>query len=307
MIYHSSGTEEVFSEVKSSLQGLQKDEAAKRLSENGPNAFASEKKKSLLRKFFEQFKDVMIIVLIAAAILSAAIAVFRKEYSELIDSGIILLIVIINAIIGLVQENKAEEALSALKNLNKPYSKVIRGGITESVKSSEIVVGDMVVLEAGDVVPADIRLVTSASLKIEEAALTGESLPSEKNADIVIDETAPLGDRANMAYSGGTVSYGRGTGVVVATGMNTEVGKIAKMLAETDDTETPLKKQLAKTAKIISIAVLAVAVIIFAATLLRHTNEIIEKITDAFMTAVAIAVAAIPEGLPAVVTVVLFG
>ncbi len=305
MIYHSSRTEEVFSEVKSSLQGLQKDEAAKRLSENGPNAFASEKKKSLLRKFFEQFKDVMIIVLIAAAILSAAIAVFRKEYSELIDSGIILLIVIINAIIGLVQENKAEEALSALKNLNKPYSKVIRGGITESVKSSEIVVGDIVVLEAGDVVPADIRLVTSASLKIEEAALTGESLPSEKNADIVIDENAPLGDRANMAYSGGTVSYGRGTGVVVATGMNTEVGKIAKMLAETDDTETPLKKQLAKTAKIISIAVLAVAVIIFAATLLRHTNEIIEKITDAFMTAVAIAVAAIPEGLPAVVTVVL--
>lgn len=305
MTPHNSSKEEVLVEVKTVENGLGKEEAEKRLAEYGLNEFESTKKKSLARKFLEQFKDVMIIVLIAAAIVSAAIAIARGEYSELIDSGIILLIVIVNAVIGVVQENKAEAALDALKNMNKPYSKVMRDGAPVSIKSELIVPGDVVVLEAGDVVPADLRLLESASLKIEEAALTGESVPSEKDADAICEEKAAIGDRANMAFSGGTVSYGRGKGVVVATGMNTEVGKIAKMLADTDDTETPLKKQLAKTAKILSIAVLGIAVIIFAATLLRHTSEIADKIVDAFMTSVAIAVAAIPEGLPAVVTVVL--
>lgn len=302
---HSLSKEEVLADLKTAENGLTNEEAKKRLSEFGINEFESTKKKSLVRKFFEQFKDVMIIVLIAAAAVSAAIAIAQGEYAELIDSGIILLIVIVNAIIGVVQENKAEAALDALKNMNKPYSKVMRDGAPVSIKSADIVPGDIVVLEAGDVVPADLRLISTASLKIEEAALTGESVPAEKDAEAVVEEKAAIGDRANMAFSGGTVSYGRGVGVVVSTGMKTEVGKIAKMLADTDETETPLKKQLAKTAKVLSVAVLVIAVIIFAATLLRHTSEIADRIVDAFMTSVAIAVAAIPEGLPAVVTVVL--
>lgn len=304
-MYHTIGVDEALARAESSRDGLTKEESDKRLKRDGLNEFEAGKKKNLFQKFLAQFKDVMILVLIAAAIVSAVIAIVRKDYTDLIDSGIILLIVLLNAVIGLVQENKAEAALDALKSMNKPYAKVLRSGVRESVKSSEIVVGDVVILEAGDVVPADLRLISSASLKIEEAALTGESVPSEKNADAVVNADAPLGDRSNMAYSGGTVSYGRGEGVVVATGMRTEVGKIAKMLSSADETETPLKKQLAKTAKILSLVVIGIAVVIFAASLLRHTSDVKNVALEAFMSSVAIAVAAIPEGLPAVVTVVL--
>lgn len=304
-MYHTIGVDEALARAESSRDGLTKEESDKRLKRDGLNEFEAGKKKNLFQKFLAQFKDVMILVLIAAAIVSAVIAIVRKDYTDLIDSGIILLIVLLNAVIGLVQENKAEAALDALKSMNKPYAKVLRSGVRESVKSSEIVVGDVVILEAGDVVPADLRLISSASLKIEEAALTGESVPSEKNADAVVNADAPLGDRSNMAYSGGTVSYGRGEGVVVATGMKTEVGKIAKMLSSADETETPLKKQLAKTAKILSLVVIGIAVVIFAASLLRHTSDVKNVALEAFMSSVAIAVAAIPEGLPAVVTVVL--
>ena len=304
-MYHTIGVDEALARAESSRDGLTKEESDKRLKRDGLNEFEAGKKKNLFQKFLAQFKDVMILVLIAAAIVSAVIAIVRKDYTDLIDSGIILLIVLLNAVIGLVQENKAEAALDALKSMNKPYAKVLRSGVRESVKSSEIVVGDVVILEAGDVVPADLRLISSASLKIEEAALTGESVPSEKNADAVVNADAPLGDRLNMAYSGGTVSYGRGEGVVVATGMKTEVGKIAKMLSSADETETPLKKQLAKTAKILSLVVIGIAVVIFAASLLRHTSDVKNVALEAFMSSVAIAVAAIPEGLPAVVTVVL--
>ena len=304
-MYHDIGVDEALERAESSRNGLTKEESEKRLKRDGLNEFDAVKKKNLFQKFIAQFKDVMILVLIAAAIVSAVIAIVRKDYMDLIDSGIIMLIVLLNAVIGLVQENKAEAALDALKNMNKPYSKVLRDGERASVKSSEIVVGDVVILEAGDVVPADLRLISSASLKIEEAALTGESVPSEKNADVIVNADAPLGDRANMAYSGGTVAYGRGEGVVVATGMHTEVGKIAKMLSSADETETPLKKQLAKTAKILSLVVIGIAVVIFAASLLRHTTDIKNVALEAFMSSVAIAVAAIPEGLPAVVTVVL--
>ena len=301
MNYYSENLSEVMESLRTTEEGLSPEEAAKRLEEHGRNALQEKKKKPLIVKFFEQFKDVMIIVLIAAAIVSAALTIYSKEYSELIESGLILLIVIVNAVIGVVQENKAESALEALKNLNKPYSKVIRGGALVQIKSEEIVPGDVVQLEAGDIVPCDLRLISSASLKIEEAALTGESVPVEKDWEAQIADKAPLGDRKNMAYSSGIVSYGRGRGVATKTGMETEVGKIAKMLEAGENDSTPLQKQLNKTAKVLSVLVLVIAAVIFVVALVDDVSQWM----NAFMTAVAIAVAAIPEGLPAVVTVVL--
>lgn len=299
----------VIEEVKTSAEsGLTAAEASERLSQNGKNELDQGKKKSIFVKFLEQFKDAMIIVLLCAAIISSIISIVEKQYYDLIDAGLILLIVIVNAIIGVTQEAKAEAALDALKNMNKPFCKVIRDGEMIKIKSEELVVGDLVVLEAGDIVPADIRLIEAISLKVEESALTGESVPSEKDAEIVCDTDAPLGDRKNMVYSSGVVSYGRGKGVVVATGMGTEVGKIAKMLGEHDDQQTPLQVQLAKTAKVLSIIILAIAAIIFVAKIcmsIGGETPMADTIIGSFMTAVAIAVAAIPEGLPAVVTIVL--
>ncbi|MDR2634750.1 MAG: calcium-translocating P-type ATPase, PMCA-type [Clostridiales bacterium] len=294
--------EEVFLSLETDAGGLTSAEAAERLPKSGPNELTADKKRPMFLKFIDQFKDVMIIVLLAAAIVSAAMAVYSGEYRDLIDSGLILLIVIVNAVIGLTQESKAESALEALKNINKPIAKVFRDGGIQKIKSGEIVPGDIVILEAGDIIPADMRLIESAALKIEEAALTGESVPSEKDADAEITSDAPLGDRRNMAYSSGIVSYGRGKGIVTSTGMNTEVGKIAKMLSENDSERTPLQNQLAKTAKLLSLLILGIAVIIFIFSAVQNGGN---GIIDAFMTAVAIAVAAIPEGLPAVVTIVL--
>lgn len=313
--FYTSQVDEVLTELNSSANGLTNEEAKARLEKNGKNALDEAKKRPMILKFFDQFKDLMIIVLLAAALISGVLTVVQNvragtnEYGELIDSGLILLIVIVNAIIGLVQEGKAEKSLDALKNLNKPFAKVIRNGSIEKVPSEEIVVGDIVVLEAGDMVPADMRLIQCASLQIEEAALTGESVPVNKGISALENEEAPLGDRTCMAFSSGTVSFGRGQGVVTATGMNTEVGKIAKMLSEDSGVTTPLQKQLAKTAKFLSVLVLGIAAVIFAASvILSFVNDgkvSFDVIMDAFMTAVAIAVAAIPEGLPAVVTIVL--
>lgn len=309
MKFYDAAANSVIEEVKTSAEsGLTAAEASERLSKNGKNELDQGKKKSMFVKFLEQFKDAMIIVLLCAAIISSIISIVEKQYYDLIDAGLILLIVIVNAIIGVTQEAKAEAALDALKNMNKPFCKVIRDGEMIKIKSEELVVGDLVVLEAGDIVPADMRLIEAMSLKVEESALTGESVPSEKDAEIVCDTDAPLGDRKNMVYSSGVVSYGRGKGVVVATGMGTEVGKIAKMLGEHDDQQTPLQVQLAKTAKVLSIIILAIAAIIFVAKLcmsIGGETPIADTIIGSFMTAVAIAVAAIPEGLPAVVTIVL--
>ncbi len=300
MSYFTESIEDVLQHNEASEAGLSSEEAARRLEQHGRNALVGAKKKPWILKFLGQFVDPMIIVLLAAAVVSAVIAIVKEEYAELIDSGIILVIVILNAIIGLVQENKAENALEALKEKNKPFAKVLRDGEQKLIPSEEIVPGDIVVLEAGDVVPADLRLISSASLKIEEAALTGESVPVEKHAEAEVGESAPLGDRVNSAYLGGTVTYGRGRGVAVGTGMNTEMGKIADMLSKTEQSASPLSKQLSKTAKILSVIVLAIALVIFLVAVIRK-----EPILDAFMTSVAIAVAAIPEGLPAVVTIVL--
>lgn len=309
MKFYDAAANSVIEEVKTSAEsGLTAAEASERLSQNGKNELDQGKKKSIFVKFLEQFKDAMIIVLLCAAIISSIISIVEKQYYDLIDAGLILLIVIVNAIIGVTQEAKAEAALDALKNMNKPFCKVIRDGEMIKIKSEELVVGDLVVLEAGDIVPADIRLIEAMSLKVEESALTGESVPSEKDAEIVCDTDAPLGDRKNMVYSSGVVSYGRGKGVVVATGMGTEVGKIAKMLGEHDDQQTPLQVQLAKTAKVLSIIILAIAAIIFVAKIcmsIGGETPMADTIIGSFMTAVAIAVAAIPEGLPAVVTIVL--
>ena len=306
MNYHHLPYDEVLKQVDSRHDGLSEAEAADRLAQNGKNALIEAKKKPAIIKFLSQFTDPMIIVLLVAAVISAVFAIVRSEYTELIDSGIILLIVIINAIIGFIQESKAENALEALKNKNKPYAKVLRGGQRKTVLSEELVVGDIVFLEAGDIVPADMRLLSSASLKIEESALTGESVPVDKDAEAAVEENAALGDRLNMAYSGGTVSYGRGEGVVTATGMDTETGQIARMINEVKEAPSPLDRQLGKTAKILSIAVLAIAVIIFLVRAFIYGDyQNTDKLIDAFMTSVAIAVAAIPEGLPAVVTIVL--
>ena len=310
--FHDKTAEEALCALSATEGGLSSAEADERLAKYGANALAEGKKKTLIAKFFAQFKDVMIIVLLAAAAVSAIIAIVEKNYTELIDSGVILLIVILNAIIGVVQENKAESAMEALKNMNKAFSKVLRDGEWKHLESEKLVPGDIVRLEAGDIVPADLRLLSAASLKIEEAALTGESVPAEKDADKTVAADAPLGDRSDMAYSGGTVSYGRGTGVVTATGMKTEVGKIATMLSEEKEQSSPLQKQLGKTAKILSILVLAIAAVIFVIQVVGGIEHVggknivsADSVIDSFMTAVAIAVAAIPEGLPAIVTIVL--
>ena len=311
-VFHDKTAEETLGLLSATEHGLAEAEAERRLGVYGANALAEGKKKNIVQKFFDQFKDVMIIVLLAAAVVSAIIAIVNGEYSELIDAGVILLIVILNAVIGVVQENKAESAMEALKNMNKAFSKVLRDGEWKHLESEKLVPGDIVRLEAGDIVPADLRLLSAASLKIEEAALTGESVPAEKDADKTVAADAPLGDRSDMAYSGGTVSYGRGTGVVTATGMKTEVGKIATMLSEEKEQSSPLQKQLGKTAKILSILVLAIAAVIFVIQVvggIEHEDgkNIVsaDSVIDSFMTAVAIAVAAIPEGLPAIVTIVL--
>ncbi|MDR0751545.1 MAG: calcium-translocating P-type ATPase, PMCA-type [Christensenellaceae bacterium] len=300
--------DETLNEYKTAKTGLTSQEASKRLSEYGRNQLKEEEKTSLIVKFFKQFKDMMVIVLLLAALVSAVLAIVEKQYQDLVEGALILLIVIINAIIGVVQESKAEASMEALKNLNKPFAKVLRDNLAMKIKSEEIVPGDVVILEAGDVVPADIRLFECASLKVEEAALTGESVPSEKGIDVLENPEAPLGDRFNMCYGTGIIHFGRGAGVAVATGMNTEVGKIADMLNEKDESQTPLQIQLAKTAKTLSLLVLVIAAIIFIVAFVRGLTSdanFSDVFGLAFMTAIAIAVAAIPEGLPAVVTIVL--
>lgn len=292
--YHTKSIESTIKECNSSTEGLSSSHAIELLATNGANALKEGKKKTLLHKVLAQFKDVMIIVLVVAALISGILG-------ELTDSIIIMAIVILNAIMGIVQENKAEKALDALKSLSKPYSKVLRDNNIIEIKSEEIVVGDIVILETGDYIPADLRLISSASLQIQESSLTGESVPVTKSITQLIDNNLPIGDRVNMAYSSSVVTYGRGSGIVIATGMNTEVGKIASYI--TDDTlssETPLSKQLNKTGKVLSVIVVIAATIILITGLLQG-----RLFVEMFLISVSIAVAAIPEGLPAIVTVVL--
>lgn len=305
--FHNQEIKKVYKYTNSSAKGLTSSEAAERLAQNRPNALKGTKEPGIIKRFFMQMKDLMIIVLLAAAVISGIIAIIDKDYTGLVDSAIILFIVILNSVIGTIQEYKADKSMKALANMNKPFTKVIRDGETIKIRSEDVVVGDIVVLEAGDVVPADIRLIESHSLKIQESALTGESVPVEKDCNELVDADAPLGDRKNMAFSSGVVMFGRARGVVVATGMNTEVGKIATMLTTEKETETPLQRELNRVAKVLAIVILIATGIIFVAGLLTASSEMSwsDRIIDNFMIAVAIAVAAIPEGLTAVVTIVL--
>ncbi|MBQ4105233.1 MAG: calcium-translocating P-type ATPase, PMCA-type [Clostridia bacterium] len=301
MTFHDLTNDRVLSELGTDrVSGLSAQNVNSLREKYGPNKLREKKKKSTLQRFFDQFKDVMILILIIAAIVSFVIVCVEKNWGELFEPALILLIVILNAIMGVVQESKAEKALDALKNMSAPHARVIRDGEEKIIDASELVPGDIIKLEAGDFVPADARLIQSVSLKSEESALTGESVPSEKDAEAVVDAKAPLGDRSNMVFSGCSITYGTATAVVTATGMDTEMGKIANLLAGEGDSQTPLQKKLASLGKYLGFVALGACAIIFVVGLLNGI-----PVLDIFMTAVSLAVSAIPEGLPAIVTIVL--
>ena len=308
MKYYCEDAAEVLRQVESSEQGLTGAEAAKRLERDGRNELAAEKKDSLIKRFFAQMADPMIIILIVAAAISAVTGIYEEGIEGITDTVIILIVVIVNAVLGVDQESKAEKGIEALQAMSAATSKVLRDGKVTIVPSAELVAGDVVLLEAGDAVPADGRIIESASLQIEEAALTGESVPVYKFIDIIDLKDAadvPLGDRKNMAYMGSTVTYGRGSMVVTDTGMNTEMGKIADALSRAEQGQTPLQIKLSQLSKILTWLVLGICVVIFGVQIAYAGGITGEVILDSFMVAVSLAVAAIPEGLAAVVTVVL--
>ncbi|MGN0458342.1 MAG: cation-translocating P-type ATPase [Eubacterium sp.] len=304
--------EEVIKQVNSAANGISSSEASARLEKNGKNKLQEGKKDSLIKKFLAQLADPMIIILIIAAVVSAVTATFGGEGEGYADVVIIMIVVIINAVLGVYQESKAEKAIEALQEIAAATSKVIRDGKLITVRSEDIVIGDVVVLEAGDSVPADCRIIECASMKIEESALTGESVPVTKTdepIDPLGSDDVPLGDRKNMCYMGSSVAYGRGKAVVVATGMDTEMGKIADALTQAKDEETPLQIKLNQLSKILSFIVLGICVFIFAFDLIRAMVVgdalTLSSTLEFFMVAVSLAVAAIPEGLATVVTIVL--
>ena len=300
LFYHQPKEDVVKSLSTDEHNGLTSNQAAGLQEKYGPNKLKEKKKKTNIERFAEQFKDVMILILIAAAVVSFIVACVEGNAKEFFEPVLILLIVVLNAIMGVLQESKAEKALDALKNMSAPHARVIRDGKEKIIDAASLVPGDIIKLEAGDFIPADARLLTSASLKSEESALTGESVPSEKDAAAQIKENAPLGDRNNMVFSGCGVTYGTGTAVVTATGMDTEMGKIANLLDSESDTQTPLQKKLAQLGKYLGIMALAACAVIF---IVGISSGI--PVMEIFMTAVSLAVSAIPEGLPAIVTVVL--
>ena len=313
MEYYLKEVADVFQDVNSSEAGLSSDEAAKRLEQNGKNKLAEGKKDSLFVRFLNQLKDPMIIILIVAAVISAFTEYFETRGTGAsyfpTDTVIILIVVLINAILGVFQESKAEKAIEALQEMSAATTKTLRDGKQVNVRSEDLVVGDVVILEAGDAIPADCRIFECASMKIEEAALTGESVPVNKIINVLTggkDTAVPLGDRKNMAYMGSTLVYGRGKAVVTATGMDTEMGKIADAIANAQEGETPLQIKLNQLSKILTKLVIGICIFIFAFQLIMHRSEFSFDIAlDSFMVAVSLAVAAIPEGLAAVVTIVL--
>ena len=301
MNFYSSKKEDVLSSLSTdALKGLSNEKVIELRSKYGENKLKEKKKKSTFSRFIDQFKDFMIIILIIAAIVSFTIVCVEKNWGELFEPALMLLIVILNAIMGVYQEGKAEKALDALRNMSAPHARVIRDGAESVIDASLLVPGDIIKLEAGDFVPADARLLESASLKSEESALTGESVPSEKDAHLDVAENAPLGDRSNMVFSGCSITYGTALAVVTATGMNTEMGKIANLLHGESETQTPLQKKLAGLGKYLGLMALAACAVIFVVGLLNYI-----PVMEIFMTAVSLAVSAIPEGLPAIVTIVL--
>ena len=295
--------DDILTELESSASGLSEEQAEERLERYGENKLAEAKKTTVLQRFFQQLKDPMLLILLAAAAVSAVTnALSGESFTEVF---IILVVVMLNAVLGVIQESKAEAAIEALQGMTAAKCKVLRGGELKVIESSRLVPGDVVVLEAGDAVPADGRLLESASLKIEEAALTGESVPVNKAVEVIFDGDVPLGDRRNMCYMGSTVVYGRGRAVVTATGMGTEMGRIAGVLAQTEQEQTPLQRKLSQLGGVLSKLVLGICVFIFVFDLLVAGDFSLDSVLRTFMVAVSLAVAAIPEGLATVVTVVL--
>ena len=301
MIYHHEPAEQTLAKLDTNAStGLSSAEVEKRREQYGLNKLREKKKKTTLQRFIEQFKDVMILILIAAAAVSFVVICVEKNWGELFEPMLILLIVILNAVMGVVQESRAEHAMEALQSLSAPHTRVIRDGQEQIIEAVDLVPGDIIKLEAGDSVPADARLIRSVSLKSEESALTGESVPSEKDANAVVAEDAPLGDRSTMIFSGCSITYGTALAVVTGTGMDTEMGKIANLLESADEGKTPLQDKLAKLGQILGIVALAACAVIFVIGLINNIPPL-----EIFMTAVSLAVSAIPEGLPAIVTIVL--
>ena len=292
--YYNQTGEEVLVKLDSSLDGLDSAQIKERQAKYGPNVLESKKHSTLLQKFIAQFKDLMIIILMVAAL----VAMFAGEVS---DALIIFLVVLLNAVFGVFQEAKAENAIDALQEMTTPYSRVRRNGTVMQVKSDAIVPGDIVLLEAGDIVPADMRILSSSSLKIEEAALTGESVPVDKDAAVITEENPPIGEQSNLCFMNTSVTYGTAEAVVFATGMQTQVGHIATMLDEVDNSVTPLQKNITHLSKVLTILILVIAVVIFVFGVATGR----ETVLDMLLTAISLAVAAIPEGLPAIVTITL--
>ena len=305
MNFYSNDSREVLHELASSEKGLSEQSALSRAEKYGKNLLAEKKGPGIIKRFFMQLADPMIIVLLAAAALSGVTAVYGGE--SLADVFIILFVVVLNSVLGVVQESKAEEAIAALKTMTAAHSKVLRDGKLRSIKSEDLVPGDVILLEAGDAGPADARILECASMKVEESALTGESVPVVKTSDVIGDENVKvaLGDRKNMVYMGSTVVYGRGSAVVCNTGMSTEMGKIADALSKAQDNATPLQKKLAGLSKILTFLVLGICIVIFGVGLWKTGSVTTDSVLESFMLAISLAVAAIPEGLAAVVTLVL--
>lgn len=299
--------DEVLKDIESTQNGLTSEQAKQRLEKNGLNKLKEPPRDGIVKKFIKALIDPMIIMLLVAAGMSAITAVASGD--SFTDVFIILFVVIVNTILSLVQESKAEGAIDSLMEMTKATSKVIRDGVVQNIKSEELVIGDVIVLEAGDAIPADCRILESFSMKVEEAALTGESYPVNKIVDMIyLKENTldvPLGDRTNMLYNGSTISYGRGKAVVVATGMDTEMGKIADALQQSDDEKTPLQKKMGEISKVLTKVVVGISVFVFLFGIIKTGDFTGAHILDTFLVAVALAVAAIPEGLPAVVTIVL--
>lgn len=297
--FYNREINDILASLKSSATaGLTKEEVTRRLEEYGYNQLISKRKKTFFKMFIAQFKSFMIIILFIAAIISGVIGVYDGE--GLLDTFVILGILLINALIGAIQERKAESSLEALKNMAAPITKVVRDGSVSEINTKDLVPGDIVILETGAIIPADVRLIEAINLKIQESSLTGESVPVDKRTEMLTGDDVALGDRINMAFATGMVTYGRGRGVVVETGMGTQVGKIADMLQHADETETPMSRRLGQLGKTLGIAALAICALIFVVGILYGNSAL-----SMFMTAVSLAVAAIPEGLPAVSTIVL--
>ncbi|MFR6334828.1 MAG: cation-translocating P-type ATPase [Oscillospiraceae bacterium] len=304
MEYYRQSSADTLHALDSTPDGLTQAQADERLARDGHNVLAEPPKPSVVKRFFAQLADPMILVLLAAALVSAVTSAYAHE--SFADVIIILLVVIINAVLGVYQESKAEQAIAALKELSAAHSRVLRGGKIVTVPSETLVVGDVLVLEAGDAVPADARVIESASLRAEEAALTGESVPVSKSADaLTADGEIGLGDRSNMLYLGSSIVYGRGRAVVTETGMQTQMGHIADALTQTKENKTPLQLRLSQLSRILTWLVLGICAIVFAVGVLRAGSISGRVVLDTFLIAVSLAVAAIPEGLAAVVTIVL--